>query len=136
MQIFKEFVMEHGDSVFEVAEEGPVAFFQWVCDASLSSFHVFGELSEGAWEAQLLVPRLLLVSKCETSHYTTWLSEGEPDQISVSQMVSVSYPFGKPAVLTPPQEASVSTEEECPEVENESNQFKHQSLVIPHHMRE
>ena len=136
MQIFKEFVMEHGDSVFEVAEEGPVACFQLICDACLSSFHVSGELFEGAWEAQLLVPRLLLVSKCETSHYTTWLSEGEPDQISVSQMVSVPYPFGKPAVLTPPQEASVSTEEECPEVENESNQFKHQSLVIPHHMRE
>ena len=128
--------MERGDSVFEVAEEGPVACFELIFDASLSSFHVLGELFEGAWEAQLLVPRLLLVSKCETSHYTTWLSEGEPDQISVSQMVSVSYPFGEPAVLTPPQEASVSTEEECPEVENESNQFKHQSLVIPHHMRE
>ena len=136
MQIFKEFVMEHGDSVFEVAEEGPVACFQLICDACLSSFHVSGELFEGAWEAQLLVPRLLLVSECKTSHYTTWLSEGEPDQISVSQMVSVPYPFGKPAVLTPSQEASVSTEEECPEVENESNQFKHQSLVIPHHMRE
>ena len=41
----------------------------------------------------------------------------------------------KPTVFTPSQEAAISIEEECPEIENESNEFKHESLVVEHDMK-
>lgn len=53
-----------------------------------------------------------------------WLFKSEPDQVSVSQVVAILDPLGKPAVLSPSAEAAVHSEDEGPSVKDEADEFE------------
>ena len=134
MSVCKQIVVEAGDPVVDFAPEGVITFFECLCETVSPSVHVLLELFEAARETPLFVPRLLLISECESFWKASWLCNSEDDQICISQVILFIESSGNPAVSTPSHEASVSIEEERPEVEDESNQFKHESLVPEHDM--
>lgn len=120
------------DSVEKLRDEdlrSAVTVSKQVVDSLLSCDHDSFKLRWPEVDAILVqeATACLSVSECR-SHSSSWLSEGKPYQVSVVQVVTLADSLGEPAVLSPSEEATVTSDEEGPSINDEANKFQLDSL--------